>query len=65
MMYILENHRGFIVVMVIECSVASGEMEFGGGGGGWRKESRGRDGGGQGDWMGVSGRRGCYLNCFP
>lgn len=31
-MYNLENHRGFCVVMVIECSLASGEMEFGGGG---------------------------------
>ena len=54
MMYNLENHRGFCVVMVIECSVASGEMEFGGGGG------RGRWGG----WMGVSGRRGAILIAF-
>ena len=30
MMYNLENHWGFCVVMVIECSLASGEMELGG-----------------------------------
>lgn len=58
-MYNLENHRGSCVVMVIECSVASGEMEFGGGGGGGVAE---RKGGGW--WMGVSGRRGAILIAF-
>lgn len=52
MMYNLENHRGFCVVMVIECSVASEEMEFGG-------AQKGR-----GEWMGVSGRRGAILIAF-
>lgn len=53
MMYNLENHRGFFVVMVIECSVASGEMEFGGGRGVQKRKG-----------MGVSGRRGAILIAF-
>lgn len=49
MMYNLENHRGFCVVMVIECSVASGEMEFG--------ERRGvpKWKGGENGWVCVGG----------
>lgn len=59
MMYNLENHKSFCVVMVIECWVPSGEMEFGGGsegGGGaeWKWE----------EWMGMSGRRGAILIAF-
>lgn len=50
MMYNLENRWGFCVVMVIECSVASGEMEFGGGGGGGCRKERGRNG-----WVRVGG----------
>lgn len=34
MMHYLGNYRGFCVVMVIECLVALGEMEFQGAGGG-------------------------------
>ncbi len=58
-MYNLENHRGFCVVMVIECSVASGEMEFGGGVGGGVAERKG------GGMDGCEWEEGCYLNCFP
>lgn len=59
MMYNLENHRGSCVVMVIECSVASGEMEFWGWR--WRRGCRKERGSW---WMGVSGRRGAILIAF-
>lgn len=49
MMYNLENLSGFFVVMVIECSVASGKLKFGGKGG----------------VVGCEKEKGCYLNCFP
>lgn len=56
MVYHLENHRDFFVVMVIECSVAPGEMEFGG----RREKPRGKSL----EWMGVSRRRGAILIGF-
>lgn len=63
MMYNLENHRAFCVVMVIECSVASGEMEFGGGCT-WRGREEGAERKRGEEWMGVSGRRGAILIAF-
>lgn len=60
MMYNLENYRGFCVVMVIECSLASGQNGI------WGVEVYegswvGREESGE-EWMGVKKGRGGVLS---